>query len=300
MITDMNKIRQVLARNKSELAFIVGNGINRYAYDSSRDVSWNGLLLDVWQEISTRTLSDISEGISLTEFYDMIEFEAGSIDKVRSKVVDLLEKWTPEDYHRWLRDKMIEWDVPLLTTNFDRNLEEGLRSNKLNTGSTGFTDYYPWNVYFANAELSSPIAGFGIWHINGMVGYRRSIRLSLSEYTGLSSRVQSYLYEKDRLDDFDVKTNNRWNGIDSWLHIIFNRSLCVFGLALEEDETFLRWLLIERAKYFRRFPDRRKKGWFICTKGSVTEGKRFFLDYLGFELVTLDHYEAIYKDIFEA
>lgn len=300
MITDLNKIRQVLARNKSELAFIVGNGINRYAYGGSRDVSWNGLLLDVWQQISTRTLSDISEGISLTEFYDMMEFEAGSIDEVRAKVVDLLEKWAPEDYHRWLRDKMIEWDVPLLTTNFDRNLEDGLRFNKLNTGSTGFTDYYPWNVYYGNRELSSPIAGFGVWHINGMAGYRRSIRLSLSEYTGLASRVQSYLYEKDRLDDFDVKTKNRWNGIDTWLHIIFSRSLCVFGLALEENETFLRWLLIERAKYFRRFPDRRKKGWFICTKDSVTEGKRFFLDYLGFELVTLDHYDAIYKDLFDA
>lgn len=189
MISDLSVIKQVLNCNKSNLAFIVGNGINRFAYAQNQDVSWNALLLDVWQQISSRTLSDISNGISLTEFYDIMEFEAGSIDEVRLKVVELLNKWEPVEYHKYLQNKIIEWNVPLLTTNFDRNLDDGLRFNKLENTNIGFTDFYPWNVYFGNKVLSSPTEGFAVWHINGMLNYRRSIRLSLSEYMGLSARV---------------------------------------------------------------------------------------------------------------
>lgn len=51
--------------------------------------------------------------------------------------------------------------------------------------------------------------------------------------------------------------------IKTWLHIVFNKPLFVFGLGLEENETFLRWILIQRIKYFKRFPDRKFKGWYI-------------------------------------
>lgn len=47
MISDLSVIKQVLNRNKSNLAFIVGNGINRFAYAQNQDVSWNALLLDI-------------------------------------------------------------------------------------------------------------------------------------------------------------------------------------------------------------------------------------------------------------
>lgn len=299
MISDLSVIKHVLNRNKSNLAFIVGNGINRFAYTQNQDVSWNALLLDVWQQISNRTLSNISNGISLTEFYDIMEFEAGSIDEVRLKVVELLDKWEPVEYHKLLQNKMIEWDVPLLTTNFDRNLDKGLRFNKLENENIGFTDFYPWNVYFGNTVLSYPTEGFAVWHINGMVGYRRSIRLSLSEYMGLSARVRSFLHKEESIDDFNFKNQNNWKGYNTWLHIIFNNSLCIFGLALDENETFLRWLLIERAKYFRRFPERRKQGWYVCKSDEVSEGKRFYLDYLGFEMVALENYEEICKGLLE-
>lgn len=39
MISDLSVIKQVLSRNKSNLAFIVGNGINRFAYAQNQDVS---------------------------------------------------------------------------------------------------------------------------------------------------------------------------------------------------------------------------------------------------------------------
>lgn len=130
-----------------------------------------------------------------------------------------------------------------------------------------------------------------------MVGYRRSIRLSLSEYMGLSARVRFFLHKEESIDDFNFKNQNNWKEDNTWLHIIFNSSLCIFGLALDENETFLRWLLIERAKYFRRFPERRKK--VVCKSDEISEGKRFYLDYLGFEMVTLENYEEIDKGLLE-
>lgn len=45
-----------------------------------------------------------------------------------------------------------------------------------------------------------------------------------------------------------------WDGAASWLHIVFNSPLLIFGLGLEENEVFFRWLLIERARYFKKFP----------------------------------------------
>lgn len=295
MINQLEIIKRVLCQNRYDLAFIVGNGINRFAYGQGKDISWNSLLLEVWQQISNKTLSDISKGISLTEFYDIMEFEAGSIDDVKQKVVELLEKWKPVEYHEWLQNEIIKWNIPLLTTNLDGNLDNMLCINRLGNGRTGFTDYYPWNVYFSNTTLLSPIDGFGVWHINGMIGYRRSIRMSLSEYMGLSARVRSFLHKEEGFDDFDLKNQNHWKGYNTWLHIIFNKSLCIFGLALDENETFLRWLLIERAKYFKRFPERKKKGWYICKSSEFSEGKRFYLDYIGFELVLLDGYDDIYR-----
>ena len=264
MIDNVGRFKTVLMRNESQLAFICGNGVNRYAYGHTKNCSWDDMLLDIWQEISDRTLSSISQGISYTEFYDVMAFEAGSIELLRRKVVDYLDKWKPQDYHKWLQKKLIQYNIPLLTTNFDRNLEEGLQMYKFSNPQIGFTDFYPWNVYFSPKELGSPLDGFGVWHINGMVGYRRSIRLGLSEYTGLSSRVRSYLHKEDRIDDFYNKNKDYWRGYQTWLHIIFNRSLCIFGLTLNENEVFLRWLLIERAKYFKKYPERKKKGWFVC------------------------------------
>lgn len=299
MINDLTTIKQTLSRNKSDLAFIVGNGINRFAYAEEQDVSWNRLLLDVWEQITDKTLSDISTGISLTEFYDIMEFEAGSSENVKAKVAEHIEKWKPKEYHSWLQKKIEEWDVPLLTTNFDRNLDNGLRFNRLEIENRGFTDYYPWDVYFSNTKLSNPTAGFGVWHINGMVEYHRSIRLSLAEYMGLTARARSFLHKKEGHDDFVEKNQKPWKGNNTWLHIIFNRSLCILGLGLDENEIFLRWLLIERAKYFKEKPEFKKEGWYICSRNNVSEGKKFFLNYLGFELVELNNYDEIYKGVID-
>lgn len=297
-MTQLEEIKQELHNNQSDLAFIVGNGINRFK-DSSK--SWKSLLLNIWQQSVNQRKNEFPFGISLPEIYDIIELEAAPNNDVKSIVITELGKWKHVDYHEWLQNEIKKWGIPLLTTNFDENIDNGLRRRILGNREKGFTDFYPWNVYFSDRELSSPIDGFGIWHINGMLSYKRSIRLSLSEYLRLSARVRAFLHKEKGTDSFDLINQNCWKGGNTWLHIIFNKSLCIFGLALERDEIFLRWLLIERARFFKTHPEYKKKGWYVCCKDDEEniKGKEFYLKYVGFELVKLDDYKSIYEDLVE-
>lgn len=52
-------------------------------------------------------------------------------------------------------------------------------------------------------------------------------------------------------------------------------------------------------KYFRRFPDRKRKGWYVGIQNDMTEGKKFFLEGIGFELIQLDNYEDIYVNLLD-
>ena len=54
---DAKRFNQILNSNKDNLAFVVGNGINRYGYDISKDIGWETLLLNIWNELSGRTRS---------------------------------------------------------------------------------------------------------------------------------------------------------------------------------------------------------------------------------------------------
>lgn len=301
MITDITKAKQIIERylKTKDIAFVFGNGINRYANAKNTNISWNDMLLQVWDSISPKTLSEIANGITMTEFYNIMEFEAGSSKVVRDKTVEIVKSWKPSAYESALEQRLIELDCPVLTTNFDGNIEQSLTRYKMDI-KKGFSDIYPWNVYYSNSELDNPLEGFGIWHINGMQDYPRSLRLSLSEYINLTSRARNYIHSNDAIDNFDKKNVSRWNGYHTWLHLIFNSNLCIIGLALDEQETFLRWLLIERVKYFMKFKDRKKHGWFVCCDSDIeNQGKKMFLEYLGFEIICLRDYADIYENILD-
>ena len=191
--------------------------------------------------------------------------------------------------------------MPVLTTNFDGNLESDLSMYKLYKTEgkrRGFTDYYPWNAYFSQNRIHDPLEGFGVWHINGMTRYRRSIKLGLSEYINQTARARDFIHSDEKVMDFDGKNRSYWNGSNTWLHIIFNANLCFCGLGLDVNETFLRWLLLERARYFNKFPERKKKGWYVCCD-EVSEGQRFFLENTGIEIIKLKNYKEVYEGLFE-
>ena len=300
------KISKII-NEKRDLAFILGNGINRF-YSNNEDLSWEKLLLNLWNQHASRKLNDkkILKGISFTEFYDAIEiqnFRDKNFDnEIQKNIKHKLISWKPNLEQNKILTKIKRLDVPLMTTNFDDLIPKSLDLEFYKMQTSGFTDYYPWVCYYSNRILRNPTDGFGVWYLNGMIKYHRSIKLGLSHYMGNIERARKMLNNNREDIKFDGKNQNNWSGYSTWMHIIFNRSLFIFGLALEENEIFFRWLLIERAKYFKQFTNRKKDGWYICTKDEQNEnflGKKFFLESIGFQVLELDNFQRLYREIWD-
>lgn len=299
----VNNIKSIFSRNRNDLAFIFGNGINLH-YNKS-NVSWTDLLLGLWDDHSFNTKSSIPTGITFTEFYDVLEIQNYSQDNFGSKlqkdVVARMEKWIPNESQKLVLNKIKKLNAPLLTTNFDDLIPKSLRLDFKKISGSKFTDYYPWSCYYSDRELADPVDGFGVWYINGMLKYHRSIKLGLSQYMGNVERARKLIHKRPENISFEGKNQSFWPGYKTWLHIIFNKSLFICGLSLDETEIFIRWLLIERAKYFRKFPDRKHKGWFVIKKGNnpQDEGKKFFLESVGFEIIEINDYQSMYEDMWK-
>ncbi len=303
MPTPSERVKSILDQY-DQLAIVVGNGINRYSSPNQADYGWDRLVESLWNGLSANTIP-IGNDLSLTEAYDIISLSSEGDSELVERVKTFVDKIESTKYQGELCGRMRNRGLPVLTTNFDRILEKsitGLSRYKLkhpNSATLSFTDFYPWNVYYSDNELANPIDGFGIWHINGTVEYPRSMRLGLTQYMNQVSRVRSFIHSADTNENYVGKNQNTWKGFNTWLHIIFNCPLLVFGLALDVNETFLRWLLIEREKYFVNFPDRRKAGWYLCQKDEVNQGKQFFLLNLGFEIIAFDDFADLYESLLQ-
>lgn len=291
------KLAETLSKHSSDLALLLGNGINRYR-SSAQLNSWDALLMKVASQCTTGVTA-VPKGTTLTEFYDVLRLASDErkLD-LAAEFCKLMQDWRPVAHHRRVTSWAEAHSVPVLTTNFDEVLSEAGQYAFRRFRKKSFTDYYPWECYFASADLTDPCAGFGIWHVNGMARYRRSIRLGLTDYMGSVHKARGWLHRSDdRL--FGEKNQDRWPGADSWMHIVFNKPLLVIGLALEENEAFLRWLLIERARYFKKFPERRRSGWFTYKPDRSDDreaGKLYFLRAVGFECIPVESYDDLYAD----
>lgn len=190
-----------------------------------------------------------------------------------------------------------ELNVPILTTNFDTYMSDSVGAKRyiynLGEHNYKFTDFYPWNAYYSTDKLNGNILdNFGIWHINGMTDYPRSIRLGLSDYMGCVERARGMIQGNNLNEYFTGKQQSYWKGYNTWLHIIFNRNLFIFGLALEQNEVFLRWLLIQRSKYSRLY-NQDLHGWYVGK--DIAEGKKYFLEFLGFKVIELLEFDELYN-----
>jgi hypothetical protein len=194
-----------------------------------------------------------------------------------------------------------KYDCPVLTTNFDLTLEEvnGLIYNRIKKNDfskgNGFSSYYPWDAYFGvngTATLKLPTDGFGIWHIHGMTKYLDSIRMGLTDYMGGVEKARKLIHNDDD-SLFRGKDQDRWEGRTSWLHIWFNMPLIIVGLKLTSSEVFIRWLLIERERYFKKLgEERRKPTKFICK--NLDENISNFIVNLKIKAETTDDYGKLY------
>ena len=68
-----NYIKDIIQKNRDNIAFVIGNGIH-YQYQDC-DISWRELLESLWSEYIGKQIN-IPKGISYTEFYDIIELNS--------------------------------------------------------------------------------------------------------------------------------------------------------------------------------------------------------------------------------
>lgn len=288
-------IQHIPSRHRSRLALLVGNGINRYGSRAPRN-SWDELLLGLAAQHLPRAARSIPPGVSSTEFFDLLEIASQSgtgTGALQAAFCAPMQHWQPDAQHHALVAWAQAHATPVLTTNFDSLLAQAAGATLQALPGQPFTDFYPWSRYFGHAVLPAPDAGFGIWHINGTVHYKRSIRLGLTHYMGSVERARGWLHKGSGQRLFGEGNLAHWPGANTWLHVLFSRPLLIFGLALEENEVFLRWLLIERARYFAAFPKRRQPAWYAYA-GSEKPGKLFFLQSLGIEPMQVGSYDDLY------
>lgn len=170
-------LREIISANRENIAFIVGNGINRYP-GNPKAISWDHLLLQLWKKFSPENFEEVPLGLSMTEFYDLLDIQGSTANyAIQKEAARLLEGWSFQPHHQRFMAKARELNAPVLTTNFDLVLPDSLDLQQYYTSTKGFSDFYPWTTYFGDKQLKSPAAGFGTWYINGLVRYPRSIRL---------------------------------------------------------------------------------------------------------------------------
>ncbi|RVT93382.1 hypothetical protein [Sphingomonas crocodyli] len=289
--------------NDGPIALVIGNGIHRYdAADTGTD--WNAMI----QRMAARhglASADHAARFALTELYDLIDLKLppdATPQTLQREFCASMAGWSPAPHHHRITAWAAAHNAPILTTNFDTILSDaaGARLRTMFEPRGGLkrpTDYYPWEKYFAHARMANPCDRFGIWHINGFITHIRSIRLGLVHYMDAVARAQSWLRGRNGL--FGKGDVAHWRGRHSWLHIVFTMPLLIFGLQLGTQEVFLRWLLIERARYFRRFPDRRKPAWYVHPASEASpddRAKYFFLESIGITTIATDDYDAIYGE----
>jgi len=290
-------MKALLTKNRRDLALLVGNGINLYGASPDKN-SWANLLSTLARTHLGKANSKVPRGISMTEFYDVLELAHARTPNelgLQRQFCDLMDAWKPLDQHHHVTAWAVKHGVPLLTTNFDNTLGKAAACSLRRIRKTAFTDFYPWDSYYGLEESIDPCTQFGIWHVNGMQHYTRSIRLGLSHYMGSVERARGWLHKgSSRL--FASADLDAWSGKLTWLQILFKKPILIFGLSLAENEVFLRWLLIERARYFKKFPDRRVPGWFISPSHEKDPGKFLFLDAVGIKPVAVANYDEIYSE----
>lgn len=289
------KLRELLSQRSNDLALLIGNGINRYDAAASEN-SWDDLLGHLARAHLDPLHSTVPDGISLTEFYDVLDLAARrktSSNGLQKQFCDLMATWRPRNQHVRIAEWARQQHVPVLTTNFESSLGESVGCRLQRIGRGKFTAFYPWDSYYGEPGVSDPCNSFGVWHINGMQRYRQSVRLGLTHYMGSVERARPWLHKgSNRL--FAVGPVHSWPGASTWLHILFHKPLLIFGLALAQNEVFLRWLLIERAKYFDADPCRKKDAWYVYPALEKDQGKLMFLSAVGVEPFPVKDHKEIY------
>ncbi len=297
---------------KGQPAILLGNGINRYKQQQNVQ-SWESLLFSLpntnveERKKITAVLKDV-KGISYPDFFDALCFKSDETHETLKKVIaDEVQGWKGENHHRKLLDFAMKNNIPILTTNYDLSLisEELWKKIRKITHRTGRDAHkpivpkekagfwrYPFYHYYSDKMVANVCDEFAIWHMHGICCYPKSLIIGATDYGLLISNLKERLFDKktnELLIDGDLK--------NSWIDIFFHKDLYVIGLALDSQETSLRWLLIQRMRYIRQ-KGLNLRTTYIALKGETSKGKNFFLSSIGISLKEVNAYSDIYDSWF--
>lgn len=295
----MNTLVSILSR-QSGVALLVGNGINRFANQNS---SWEDLLATISRRLEIDLSQDELLEMSNTEFFDILDISRQSSDSTYLKQLfcDLMRHWMPGAHHSRLVGWAQRYASPIMTVNFDENLSRSVSTKFILTcglapPKVGFSSYYPWQSFFGPENVENPAEAFGIWHPHGMLRYSRSIRLGLRDYMGSVQRARSWIYHgENSLVRYFKQDKQSWRGFQTWLHPLFTCDIALVGFGFGKDETFLRWLFLERARLHKQFPLRARRAWFVTVDDARNRHREPFLTRLGIQMVELKSHQHIYE-----
>jgi len=110
-------ILQDFCFRESNPALLIGNGVNKFNAPLGV-LSWDELLGKLWQMVSDQPMMRPS-GISITEYYDILELENDEKINFQNEVALILSDWCPFPQHTRIVEYARFKNIPILTTNFD-------------------------------------------------------------------------------------------------------------------------------------------------------------------------------------
>ncbi|MER8441394.1 hypothetical protein NKH36_34055 [Mesorhizobium sp. M1312] len=89
----------------------------------------------------------------------------------------------------------------------------------------------------------------------------------MTDYMGSVDRARAWMYRGDNSLIRYLQGNSvSWRGFHTCLHPFFSSDIAIIGFGFGKDETFLRWLFLERARLFQALSVARPAG-LVCHDG---------------------------------
>jgi hypothetical protein len=329
--------QSIFASEGPQLALLIGNGVN-LAAGATQGISWDDLMSTLVAETAERT-SDPAQArttlmrllkrtrgqgaASLPEVFDILEATGtkaadSALQQVKqpdlqSRLADLLKCMKPGLPHAKLVNWALHAQAPILTTNYDHCLQDAIPNqacvrHRLKNGRAQ-SDYYPWDRYYSTHALTDPATTFAIWHVHGDRAMKRSIRAGLDQYMGMVERLRQLKrpVALEILSEPSAEPTSAPAYFKApWLRIFMGRKLWIHGLALHADEVSLRWLLIQRFRYWKLYQPSHDgpTGWYVhgptedSRVGPLDAPRHAFFASVGLSVIEIRKKEDMYDKLF--
>ena len=297
-----NKIEPFI--NDKKAAILWGNGVNNYINNRYKDQLHDDEIIPSWKDLIKEVATHFQvEGIdkwlnddshSNPELFSWIT--SNDRTDAHEEAARILDSKRVSQWHSAVAHRFMDWDVPVITTNYDLLLENalGLAGSRLGYDRS---EKYPINYYATSKDKQThidPLKDFAVWHCNGLAVKPVSMKLDLSDYCLYAARL------RDMIPLESEHFANKKGFSSSWLSPFFHNTLVIIGLGLPTSEFFLRWLLLERYILKQKYPESVGEGFYVTSKEDEAMNKDIesMLRNTGIDLIKYDSWNDMYSDLF--